>query len=132
MGNHTFNHLNGWANEDAVYLENIRLCQEMISPPGSLAGNQPLPLFRPPYGKIKSSQFRQIRRDYQIIMWDVLSYDFDRKLPPEICLQKTIRYTRPGSIVLFHDSLKSERSMAYALPRYLGHFSSLGYTFAAL
>lgn len=124
IGNHTFNHMNGWKTEDDIYLENIQQCQQQLG----LATK----LFRPPYGRIKKSQSRVVLRDKQIIMWDVLSGDFSADIPPEICLKKSIQHTRPGSIVLFHDSIKASKNMLHTLPRYLEHFSGKGYRFEAL
>jgi peptidoglycan/xylan/chitin deacetylase (PgdA/CDA1 family) len=124
IGNHTFNHLNGWKTEDEAYIDNVSLCQKQLATETRL--------FRPPYGRIKKSQSRLLPKSSQIIMWDVLSGDFSPKITPQICLKKTIRYSRPGSIILFHDSIKASANMQYALPRYLAHFSNLGYSFEAL
>lgn len=124
IGNHTFNHLNGWKSADAAYMANIKQCEKQL--------NLDTNLFRPPYGRMKRSQSRQLPLHKEIIMWDVLSGDFSANIKPEICLQKSIRYTRPGSIVLFHDSLKAAANMQYTLPRYLDHFAINGYRFEAL
>jgi peptidoglycan/xylan/chitin deacetylase (PgdA/CDA1 family) len=109
VGNHTFNHLKGWETDDDIYLENIRDCSQYIS------SN----LFRPPYGKIKKSQIKSLKNqqpDVQIIMWDVLSGDFDQTLEPDMCLRKVLNKTCPGSIVVFHDSLKAFDRLKYVLP----------------
>ena len=124
IGNHTFNHMNGWKTEDTIYLENIQQCTRQL--------NLETRLFRPPYGRIKKSQSRVVLRDKQIIMWDVLSGDFSSEISPEICLKKSIQHTHPGSIVLFHDSIKASKNMLYALPRYLEYFTERGYRFEAL
>ena len=124
IGNHTFNHLNGWKTEDKTYLDNVKLCQEQLG-----AGTN---LFRPPYGRIRKSQSKVILQQKRIIMWDVLSGDFSAGLTPETCLRKTIQYTRSGSIVLFHDSIKASGNMQYALPRYLEDCRTKGFTFEAL
>lgn len=124
IGNHTFNHMNGWKTEDAIYLENIQQCKEQLG--------LETKLFRPPYGRIKKSQSRVVLQDKQIIMWDVLSGDFSAEISPAICLKKSIQHTRPGSIVLFHDSIKASKNMLYALPRYLETFTERGYKFEAL
>jgi len=129
VGNHTFNHLNGWKTSTMDYVSNIQQCQEIIST-GNVA-LQGFPLFRPPYGRITRRQIKQLA-DYRIIMWDVLSVDYDQRLSPERCLQNTIRATRPGSIIVFHDSGKAARNMMFALPRFLEHFSERGFTFNAL
>lgn len=124
VGNHTFNHLNGWKTDDGDYLHNIAECQRELRIETGL--------FRPPYGRIKKSQATDVLADYKIVMWDVLSGDFDRSLPAEVCLRKTISYTEPGSIVVFHDSLKAWPTMRYVLPRMLAHFAERGYEFRAV
>jgi len=124
IGNHTFNHMNGWKTEDDVYLENIKQCDAAL--------NLPTKLFRPPYGRIKKSQSLVVKKERQIIMWDVLSGDFSKEITQEICLRKSIQHARPGSIVLFHDSIKAATNMQYALPRFLEHFSNLGFSFEAM
>ncbi len=127
IGNHTFNHLNGWKTNNDLYLGNIVKCQSFIG-----AKSTPNPFFRPPYGKIKHSQAKQLKASYQVIMWDVLSGDFSPNLSKEIVLKKTLQHTENGSIVLFHDSIKAESKVLYALPRFLEHFSELGYSFEKL
>lgn len=124
VGNHTFNHLNGWKTDDGVYLENARQCQQQLA--------RPTTLFRPPYGRIRRSQASEILKTHEIVMWDVLSGDFSPNLTPETVLRKTIQYTEPGSILLFHDSLKARRNMEFALPRVLEHFAEKGFRFTAL
>lgn len=129
LGNHTFHHLKGWQTPLADYLDNIALCQEALQPYEE-AGRPPL--FRPPHGRMARDQYRQIRKHYQVVMWEVLTYDFDAGLPAEACLERAIRHTRPGSVVVFHDSLKARRNLTYVLPRYLAHFAGQGYQFRAL
>ena len=124
IGNHTFNHLNGWKTDDATYLENIQNCQRQLGVETAL--------FRPPYGRIKKSQAAQVMEDYSIVMWDVLTGDFDPSLSADVCLRKTIQYTGHGSIVVFHDSLKAWPTMRYVLPRMLAHFAERGYSFRAV
>lgn len=124
VGNHTFNHLNGWKTHDEVYWANIRKCERQM--------NVPTPLFRPPYGRINKSQAAGIQNEFSVVMWDVLTGDFDQSLRPETVLQKSIQYTEPGSIVVFHDSLKAWPTLQYVLPRYLAHFAAQGYQFRAL
>lgn len=124
VGNHTFNHLNGWKSDDVDYLQNIEQCQQELRIETGL--------FRPPYGRIKKSQATEVLQNHAIVMWDVLSGDFDRSLPADACLRKTIGYTEPGSIVVFHDSLKAWPTMRYVLPRVLTHFAERGYEFRAL
>ncbi|NRF39947.1 polysaccharide deacetylase family protein [Pedobacter foliorum] len=125
IGNHTFNHLKGWKTPDEIYTKNFQKCQEITN----------TNLFRPPYGRIKKSQVTSIRAlnpETQIIMWDVLSGDFDINLAPHKCYNNVIKHTGNGSIVVFHDSLKAYDRMKYALPRVLKHFSDLGYRFDSL
>jgi len=122
VGNHTLNHLSGWSTENISYFHNIRHCARMVQ-----SG-----LFRPPYGKLRPSQIQFLQRHYRIIMWDVLSADFDKDITPEDCFQNVIQNAVPGSIVVFHDSLKAETNLRYALPLVLEHFSKMGYTFSAL
>ena len=125
VGNHTYDHLNGWSTEDSIYIENIRAAAELIDSD----------LFRPPYGRIGGFQTRLLRdspRHYKIIMWDVLSADFDRGLSGERCARNVIRYGRPGSIVVFHDSEKAFDRLRHALPAVLEHFSGLGYRFESI
>jgi peptidoglycan-N-acetylglucosamine deacetylase len=130
LANHTFHHLSGWQTPTADYLENIRLCDGQLQ---VLRGKEERKtLFRPPYGNISRKQMHMLKPEYELVMWDVLSYDFDASLAPPQCLDQTLASTRPGSIVVFHDSLKAARNLTYVLPRYLERLSGLGYTFAAL
>lgn len=125
VGNHTYNHLKGWKTDDATYLENFEQCQ-------TLTGTN---LFRPPYGRIRKSQIRDIRSRYpemKIIMWDVLSGDFDLNLSPESCYHNVDKYVENGSIIVFHDSLKAFERMQYALPRVISNLKAKGYQFASL
>ena len=125
VGNHTQNHLNGWKTEDKKYLQNIRDAAVLIDSD----------LFRPPYGRIslfQSSLLRNPPYNYKIIMWEVLSADFDRALSAQRCAHHVIRHARPGSIVVFHDSEKAWDRLRDALPAVLKHFSQLGYRFEAI
>jgi peptidoglycan-N-acetylglucosamine deacetylase len=127
IGNHTFNHLRGWATDDKNYFDNIAQCKDEMTSRGVVTN-----LFRPPYGRIKKSQSKILLPDYQIIMWDVLSGDFSLNLSPKTVLEKTLKHTEAGSIVLFHDSIKANTNMSYALPRFLEHFSEKGFRFETL
>lgn len=122
IGNHTFNHLNGWQTEDDVYIENVNRCSDLVQ----------TTLFRPPYGRGKKSQYSLLKTQYSIIMWDVLSGDFDVNLSAEKCLQNVIRNSKNGSIIVFHDSLKAMPRLEYALPKALEFLSKEGYSFKAL
>lgn len=121
-GNHTYHHLNGWKTPLNEYLADIGQCHRMVKSP----------LFRPPYGRIRPSYIQSIKPDYQIIMWSVLSGDFDLDSSPEKVLNNATQNTSDGSIVVFHDSLKAADRLFYALPRFLEHFSQQGFTFSAI
>jgi peptidoglycan-N-acetylglucosamine deacetylase len=131
VGNHTFNHLNGWKNDDTYYIENIALCKQILDEQSCQINTQNR-LFRPPYGKIKLSQVQLLQSYYRVIMWDVLTYDFDAHLQAEICLQKAVQYTKKGSIVVFHDSLKTIEKLKVVLPAYLKYFKEKNYSFETL
>jgi peptidoglycan-N-acetylglucosamine deacetylase len=120
VGNHTFNHVKGWSHSDEDYISNIKKCDHAFGYKSQL--------FRPPYGRIKKSQISKLT-DYKIVMWDVLTYDYNHQLSPERCLKSSIRATRPGSVVVFHDSVKAEKNMRYALPRFIDHFLNQGFVF---
>ena len=125
VGNHTFHHLKGWKTGDDAYLEDVQQCQELTQ----------TNLFRPPYGRIKKSQIAALNLAYpeiNIIMWDVLSGDFDMSLEREACLKNVIKHTQNGSIVVFHDSLKAFNRLEYVLPKALEYWSEKGYKFESL
>jgi peptidoglycan-N-acetylglucosamine deacetylase len=136
VGNHTFNHLNGWKTKTEEYLENVRLCSQAVQLGTSnltpIAIGVETLLFRPPYGKMKLAQFSQLRTQHSVIMWDVLSGDFDPTNSEEKCLKNVISKTREGSIIVFHDSLKAKTNLYYALPKFLEHFSKKGFVFDSL
>lgn len=122
VGNHTHNHLNGWNTDNLAYFNNIRHCARLVR------SN----LFRPPYGRITPSQRQFLQRHYRIVMWDVLSGDFDPNISAEQCLRNVLEHTQRGSIIVMHDSLKAEYKLRYVLPRMLDHFVGRGYRFEAL
>ncbi|MFV0605840.1 MAG: polysaccharide deacetylase family protein [Niabella sp.] len=120
IGNHTHNHYNGWKTNNTEYLNNIGRAAEVIK------SN----LYRPPYGRIKHSQGKALQSlGYHIIMWDVLSGDFDRTLSRENCLKNVTEKATTGSIIVFHDSEKAYNNMSYALPHVLDYFSTKGFRF---
>jgi len=127
IANHTFNHLKGWATTTETYAENVRQCELQLFP-DSNASNK---LFRPPYGRITRRQIRALS-DFKIVMWDVLTHDYNQKISKEECLRGSIKATRPGSIVVLHDSVKAERNMMHVLPRYIEYFQSAGFRFETL
>lgn len=125
IGNHTYNHLRGWDTDNQLYLDNFLHADQLLN----------TPLFRPPYGRIKRAQIKLLknaRPDLKIMMWDVLSGDFDVDLSPEDCLQNVLKHTGQGSIVVFHDSLKAFDRLKYVLPNALEYWSKQGYEFKSL
>jgi peptidoglycan/xylan/chitin deacetylase (PgdA/CDA1 family) len=126
IGNHTFNHLKGWDTNTDRYIDNTLQAQQVIAPNNN-------GLFRPPFGKIKRSQAKQLlSKGYKIVMWSVLSYDWEVKVTQEQCLKNVIKHATSGSIVVFHDSVKASKNMQYTLPKVLDYFSKKGYTFKSL
>ncbi len=132
VGNHTYNHLNGWNTHINNYMDNIVMCDKIME----VGERKQRVLFRPPYGKIKKSQIAQLLKNktcsYSIIMWDVLSGDYDRKTSPEKCLSNAINNVRNGSIIVFHDSIKSQKNLEYALPRFIEQAKAKGFEFEKL
>jgi len=130
VGNHTFNHLKGWKTSTEKYIKNILKAEAYLEDATQKQGAK---LFRPPHGRLKPVQARILReKGYKIIMWDVLTGDFDQSLSKEQCLEHTLRHIKNGSIVVFHDSIKSFKNLDYVLPRILEHFSAKGYQFKSL
>ncbi len=122
VGNHTFSHLNGLKTSTEEYIENIEKASEYIDSK----------LFRPPHGRMKSSQQSIIEKEYDIVLWDVLSYDFNNKISKEKCFSNVKHFTRPGSIIVFHDNIKATNNMFYALTQSLLLYKEFGYRFEAL
>jgi peptidoglycan-N-acetylglucosamine deacetylase len=118
-GNHTYHHLNGWKTPLYTYLRNTQEC----------AGQVKSDLFRPPYGRITRAQARALRKRYRIIMWDVLSKDYDPSVSYDKCLRNVTENSKAGSVIVLHDSLKASEKMLYVLPRILDHFSEQKYFF---
>ena len=125
-GNHTFNHLNGWETPLNKFIENSEMFEQIknqVKNDNSSIKN----LFRPPYGKITSKQASELqKKGYTIIMWDVLSADFDTSISEEKCLHNTLKHIKSGSIVVFHDSIKAETRLKYVLPKVLSYIYSNG------
>lgn len=130
IGNHTQNHLNGFQTPTPDYLKNVERCQEALS--AFLPEDMPK-MFRPPYGKLLPAQFKAIKRlGYEIVMWDVLSKDYDQNLGAEDVCNNVIPNTKPGSILVFHDNIKAEKSLKEALPKILSELAGKGFRFEAL
>lgn len=123
IGNHTYNHLNGWKTSDENYLKNIHSFDQELE---TLLGIQ-TSLFRPPYGLIKNSQAKVILKSKKLVMWNLLSGDYDRKLIPSRILSKSMNNTTPGSIVLFHDQQKTKEIIRKILPNYLDFLIEKGF-----
>ncbi len=122
VGNHTQNHLDGWKTENSVYLANVLEARKHINSE----------FFRPPYGRITKSQQQKIaalQPAMKVIMWSVLSGDFDKNLTAEQCCTNVLENSKSGSIVVFHDSQKAFERLKYALPIVLKHFADLGFSF---
>lgn len=121
-GNHTFNHLNGWKTNNYHYIANTLKAKKYIDSP----------LFRPPYGKISPLQAKAIGRKFKIIMWSLLSADFDNKQSPEDCFRVLEKHTQGGSIVVFHDSLKARARLLKILPAFIEDQLKKGFIFETL
>lgn len=109
VGNHTYSHQKGWKMSLERYTEDVDFANDLVHSE----------LFRPPYAQIKPSQARFLGQRYKLVMWDVVSRDYNRHLSPKTCLKNVIKYLDPGTIIVFHDSEKAFRNMRYALPRTL-------------
>lgn len=121
-GNHSMNHLNGWKTNLNLYYENVNECRNHVDSE----------LFRPPYGRITPTQIHTLKQEYKIVMWSVLSYDFDPETTPEQCLNYVLEHTEDGAVIVFHDSEKSAENMLYALPKTLEYYSEKGFKFETL
>lgn len=122
VGNHTNSHLDGWATDNLPYFHDVRHCAHLVNSE----------FFRPPYGHLRQRQAQFLQRHYQIIMWDVLSGDFDASISPEQCLKNTTQNAEAGSIIVFHDSIKAKDNLRYALPRTLKYFTEQGFRFETI
>ncbi|GAA4971955.1 polysaccharide deacetylase family protein [Algibacter aquimarinus] len=132
IGNHTQNHMKGWKTSSKKYLKNIEEAKISIEKTNHYS-DKTVNLFRPPYGQITPKQGKKLMAlGYKIIMWDVLSFDWDKNVSKKTCLENVISKTREGSIVVFHDSIKASKNMKYTLPKVLEHFSNLNYSFSAI
>jgi peptidoglycan/xylan/chitin deacetylase (PgdA/CDA1 family) len=121
VGNHSYSHLNGWKTDNKIYLQNIEKARALIDSD----------LFRPPYGRVSAFQIRNLieKLHYKIVMWDVLSGDFDPAVNGREAAERVIRKSKPGSIIVFHDSAKAFPVLHVALPTVLAYFSGNGFSF---
>lgn len=115
LANHTYSHQKGWGMKTGTYTQDVDLADSFIH----------TKLFRPPYGRITPTQARVLSERYKIVMWDVLSLDYSASISKRQCARTVIKYARPGSVVVFHDSVKASRRMRYALPIVLEHFKQM-------
>jgi peptidoglycan/xylan/chitin deacetylase (PgdA/CDA1 family) len=141
LGNHTQHHRSAWNTPRAEYLAGVAECEQnlaLLRNEERLARTPPIsataqaPLFRPPYGRLTWPVLRQLRVQYRVVMWSLLTRDYDPDLAPERALRLALAATRPGDIVVLHDSRKASRSLRFLLPRLLTHYSEQGYEFATL
>ncbi|MDW7691879.1 polysaccharide deacetylase family protein [Flammeovirgaceae bacterium SG7u.111] len=129
IGNHTFNHLNGWNTTTNLYVENVFKCQEWME---KYMGNISDKLFRPPNGRISKAQIKALKSEFEIIMWEVLSGDYSSAISKEVCLQKSISHAKNGSIIVFHDNTKAKNNLYHTLPLFMEHFHQKGFQFKSL
>ena len=154
LGNHTHQHRSAWATPRAAYLADAAECQVQIqelvretgsslpmlraAPPSVLEGSgaglpsRAKPLFRPPYGRLTWPLLPVLQADFRVVMWSVLTRDYDPALRPEDCLRFALEAVRAGDVVVFHDSQKAGPRLRYVLPRLLAHLAAQGFAFAAL
>ena len=123
IGNHTHHHVKGWKTKTDDYLKDTEKASKFISSK----------LFRPPYGQIRSKQGKAlIQLNYKIIMWNVLSFDWEKSVSQESCYQNIINNTKSGDIIVFHDSIKAAKNMQYTLPKVLEYYSIRGFKFKSI
>lgn len=145
IGNHTYNHLKGWKTKTKAYIESVEKTQQLIDTydqnhnaenidrNSNQASRSNVRLFRPPYGKFKPKQSNKLQAlGYQIILWDVLSYDWDASVSQKTCLKNITSSAKEGSIIVFHDSVKASRNLKYVLPKVLKYYSQRGFRFKNL
>ncbi len=122
LGNHSYSHLKGFRSSGNTYVEDVTLGARFLK----------TKLFRPPYGRIRRQQAKRLSQYFQIVMWDILSHDYNRKISPEKCYRNVVNNVRSGSIIVFHDSVKAAPNMLKALPKTLETLTKAGYRFDAI
>jgi len=132
IGNHTHNHIKGWKTKTNIYIENATEAEKIINE--QIQQHQSnLNLFRPPYGQIKPKQGKKlIEMGYKIVMWDVLSFDWDKTISNQECYNNVISKSKNGSIIVFHDSVKASNNMKFTLPKVLEYYKEKGFSFKAI
>lgn len=121
LGNHSQHHISGWKSKTSQYIENVHQADQVLKSK----------LFRPPYGQITYQQIKELKQHYKIIMWSILSGDFEKELSSEQCLFNVLQ-SKPGDIIVFHDNYKAEEKVLEVLPRFLQYFTQKGYIFKHL
>ena len=116
VGNHTYHHLNGWQSDKINYLEDVKKASQCISSD----------LFRPPYGKIKVSQFCALKKDFRIVLWTYLSGDFEKKFDAATCYEEVKKCSKDSAILVFHDNIKTQAALAKILPSILDYYEASG------
>jgi peptidoglycan/xylan/chitin deacetylase (PgdA/CDA1 family) len=129
IGNHTYNHLNGWRVDEDIYLKNIQACTDIFQLAGYESNHM---FFRPPYGKIRRKTIKKLQGNYKIIMWDVLPYDFSDKVDADRCLSKSIKYTKNGSIIIFHDNLRTFETLKLIISQFIATMKEKNYEFCKI
>lgn len=131
IGNHTNNHIKGWKTKTKEYLENVQVAQETIN--NHLLQSSNNNLFRPPYGQISLKQGKKLMGNgYKVVMWDVLSFDWDKSVSNQECFNYVTSKSKNGSIVVFHDSVKASNNMKYTLPKVLEYYTEKGFAFKGI
>ena len=124
VGTHTYNHLKGWCTPTCEYVLNIKKAEQAIQPNSVL--------FRPPYGKMSIQQFLEIKKEHTIVLWDLITHDYDKNHSPEMILKAIRKYSRDGSIVVFHDSLKAQANLFAVIGEAIDFWKDTGYEFCVL
>ena len=141
VGNHTMNHLNGWKTSVDNYVNDVKSCDVVLNELRSEVGRQNsdfgLPtsnfqFFRPPHGRLTPTQYSALKENHRIVMWDVLSKDYDKNISAEKCLQRVITKAKSGSVIVFHDNVKAEKNLRYVLPRVMEYFSERNFSFCPM
>lgn len=122
VGNHSFSHLKGWITSNKDYIDDVKKASEFINSD----------LFRPPYGRIKPSQSFELKKNYNLIMWDVLTKDYDDEVNAQKCYDFVINHSEGGSIIVFHDTVKAQKNLQYVLPKILDYYSEKEFVFKSI